>query len=178
MCLVNDCRRCVRLDASANSGQLKMDANCKYEFKISEAHVRWSMRCSVEIENEWIRHEGFCFHLYHQSTCLWEEWVAYVGSSWLLPPVFVRLVLLASVGVSRGLLRESGGSDSMCGCWLWWCGLEKIPFCCTAPPAIIFYKEAVGSLSFSLHAIRRYVVSKCETTMIWMFGVRRSSVAT
>lgn len=33
----------------------------------------------------------------------------------LLPPVFVRLVLLASVGVSRGLLRESGGSDSMCG---------------------------------------------------------------
>lgn len=34
----------------------------------------------------------------------------------LLPPVFVRLVLLASVGVSRGLLRESGGSDSMCGC--------------------------------------------------------------
>ncbi len=36
--------------------------------------------------------------------------------SLLLPPVFVRLVLLASVGVSRGLLRESGGSDSMCGC--------------------------------------------------------------
>lgn len=36
--------------------------------------------------------------------------------SLLLPPVLVRLVLLASVGVSRGLLRESGGSDSMCGC--------------------------------------------------------------
>lgn len=36
--------------------------------------------------------------------------------SLLLPPVFVRLVLLASVGVSRGLLRESGGSDSICGC--------------------------------------------------------------
>lgn len=65
--------------------------------------------------------------------------------SLLLPPVFVRLVLLASVGVSRGLLRESGGSDSMCGCWLWWWGFEKIPFCCTAPPAIIF-ELALGCL--------------------------------
>lgn len=65
--------------------------------------------------------------------------------SLFLPPVFVRLVLLASVGVSRGLLRESGGSDSMCGCWLWWWGFEKIPFCCTAPPAIIF-ELAVGCL--------------------------------
>lgn len=183
MCLVNDCRRCVRLDASANSGQLKMDANCKYEFKISDAHVRWSM---TPLDGEMLRGNRKWMNLpwrillssfpsKHLSlgrvSCLC------VGSSWLLPPVFVRLVLLASVGVSRGLLRESGGSDSMCGCWLWWCGLEKIPFCCTAPPAIIFYKEAVGSLSFSLHAIRRYVVSKCETTMIWMFGVRRSSVA-
>jgi len=145
-------------------------------------------RCSVEIKNEWICHERFCFHLshwdLHQSTCLWEESLIHCQVScrcrqqcWLLPPVFVRLVLLASVGVSRGLLRESGGSDSMCGGWLWWCGLEKIPFCCTAPPAIIFYKEALGSLSFVLYAIRRYVVSECETTMIWMFGVRRSSVA-
>lgn len=61
----------------------------------------------------------------------------------VLPPVLVRLVLLASVGVSSGLLRESGGSDSMCGCWLWWCGLEKMPFCCTAPPAIIFSRTPI-----------------------------------
>lgn len=53
------------------------------------------------------------------------------------PPVLVRLVLLASVGVSKGLFLESVGSESMCGncnrCW--WA--EKIPFCWTPPPAII-----------------------------------------
>lgn len=69
--------------------------------------------------------------------------------SLFLPPVFVRLVLLASVGVSRGLLRESGGSDSICGCWLWWWGFEKIPFCCTAPPAIIFRLALYACAAFA-----------------------------
>lgn len=76
-----------------------------------------------------------------------------------LPPVFVRLVLLASVGVSSGLLRESGGSDSMCGCWLWWWGFKKIPFCCTAPPAIIF-KVGWVKMRFSLYSTKP-IEKKC-----------------
>lgn len=149
---------------------------------IPGAHVLWSM---TTLDGEMLRWKAIILSwifikalVFGKSRLFIAKWVAYVVDNiWVLPPVFVRLVLLASVGVSRGLLRESGGSDSMCGCWLWWCGLEKIPFCCTAPPAIIFYKEALGSVLFSLHAICKYVVSKCETTIIWMFGVRRSSVA-
>ncbi len=143
-----------------------MDANCKYEYnprctclvkhdRVIWWDARWKAKANLQwtIILPWVYIKALVFG---KSRYFIGKWVAYLDNLWVLPPVFVRLVLLASVGVSRGLLRESGGSDSMCGCWLWWCGLEKIPFCCTAPPAIIFYKEALGSLSFSLDAIRRY----------------------
>lgn len=64
-----------------------------------------------------------------------------------LPPILVRLVQPASsAGVSRGRLRESALSASMCGCCrLWRLGLlEYIPLWSTAappPPAIIIFTE-------------------------------------
>lgn len=78
------------------------------------------------------------------------------GASPLLPPVLVRLVLPASAGVSSGLFRESNASDSMCegggggggDCGTCCCScswaestVTVIPFCRSAPPAIISHRS-------------------------------------